>query len=673
MEHPQILTDIVVLFGTAVLAAWAFRFLRAPSIIGFLFTGLLIGPSGIGLIEHEEVEQLTEFALVLLLFTIGLELSPRPLMRMGKGLLTAASLQIAGVTVLAGSTLLLLVGVGFIGGVGFKEALILGIAISLSSTAIVLKQLSDRGETASVMGTITTGILLLQDIVAIAVMLFLPILASGDDSTWHQPALLGLIGVAGLAALAVLSRKVLPAVLNALMRVGGREMTALFAVLMAAGGAWLAGLVGWSMALGACAAGLLLAEADARHQLVADILPFRDVLNALFFVSLGMMVNVELLLPYAAPIALAIVVTLVLKAVIAAVGVRVAGWPLRPALHVGLGLCTVSEFGYVISREAHKLQILPEDALSFLVAYAVGTMIIGAAIVPVSGRLAAALAARLQREPEGPAGEESPALHHVIVVGYGVNGENLARVLKATHVPFRVIEMNPILVRRARAAGAEVIVGDATRTVILEHAGLAHAHAVVVGINDSDALRRIISQVRAARPDIFLLARSRFVSDLDALYRIGASEVIAEDFETSIEIAAHLLRQMNVPDNLVEAQIAAVRAGRYGMLRGKATDRAAQEELMQVLQTTATRTHYVMEGSVANNQTLVELDLRAKTGVTVIAVVRNGKPTTNPDPDFRLEHGDVLVLVGAHAQLEAAKAMLSAHAGGQCVMQEQTS
>jgi CPA2 family monovalent cation:H+ antiporter-2 len=247
----------------------------------------------------------------------------------------------------------------------------------------------------------------------------------------------------------------------------------------------------------------------------------------------------------------------------------------------------------------------------------------------------------------------------VIIIGFGVNGENLARVLKATHVPFNVVEMNPNLVRLAREAGAEVIVGDAARAVILEHAGLDHAHAVVVGINDSDALRRIISQVHAARPDIFILARARFVSDLDSLYRLGATQVIAEDFETSIEITANLLRQMNVPDNLVEAQIAAVRAGRYGMLRGNATDRAAQEELMQVLQTTATRTHYLTEGSVACGRTLVEIDLRAKSGVTVIAVVRNGTPNTNPGPDYRFEHGDVLVLVGGHAELERTKLLLS--------------
>ena len=655
MEHPAILTNIVVLFGTAVVAAWGFRLLRAPSIIGFLFTGFLIGPSGLGFIEHAQVEQLTEFALVLLLFTIGLELSPQPLIRMGRGLLGAAGLQIGGVAVATAAFLV------FFSGGGVVQGGVIGVAVALSSTAIVLKQLSDRGETGSVVGMITTGILLLQDVVAIAVMLILPMLGSGEGANWHDAALRSGIGLIGLALFAVLGRRFLPTILNKMMRVGGREMTALFAVLMAAGGAWLAGLVGWSMALGACAAGLLLADADARHQLVADILPFRDVFNALFFVSLGMMVGTDTVLSNALPLTVAIIVTLLAKTIVAAGAIRFVGWPLRPAIHVGLGLCTVSEFGYVLGREAHHLGILTDGTLEFLVVYAVGTMIVGAALVPMSGTIARVLARKLQKEVGEPeaAVDVAHVQHHVIVIGFGVNGENLGRVLKATHVPFSVIEMNPALVQRARDMGADVVVGDAARGGILGHAGLHHAHAVVVGINDNDALHRIISQVRAARPDIFILARTRFVSELDLLYRLGANQVIAEDFETSIEITAHLLREMNVPDNLVEAQIAAVRAGHYGMLRGKATDRVAQEELMQVLQTTATRTHYLMEGSIGCEKTLIDLDLRAKTGVNVIAVVRNGKPNTNPGPDFRFQHGDVLVLVGAHAQLELAKALLS--------------
>jgi CPA2 family monovalent cation:H+ antiporter-2 len=219
--------------------------------------------------------------------------------------------------------------------------------------------------------------------------------------------------------------------------------------------------------------------------------------------------------------------------------------------------------------------------------------------------------------------------------------------------------MSPKLAQAAKAVDAELVVGDASRTAILNEAGLPTARALVVAINDPGATARVVSRARDARPDVFILARTRFVSEIEPLYDAGANLVIPEEFETSIEIAAHLLKQMDIPDNIVEGQIAAIRAGGYGMLRGKPVDRAFTEELMAVLQSTVTRTHYVAQNSIADGKTLAQLDLRAKTGVTIIAVVRNGKPTTNPTADFHIRHEDVLVLVGGHAQLDAAKNFLN--------------
>lgn len=653
MHEPHVLMHVVALFGTAVVAAWLFRVVRAPSIIGYLVTGIVIGPSGLGLIPEEEVAGLAEMGLVLLLFTIGLELSPKPLLRMGKSLLIAAGLQI-------GVTAALAAGItGLATPYDVVPSLVIGAAVALSSTAIVLKQLSDRGETSTVTGMITTGILLLQDVIVIAIMLFLPLLAPVDGGGWQGAALRGAAGLVGLALAAVFGRHLLSWFLKNIVRTGGRELVALFAVLMACGGAWLAALAGWSPALGACVAGLLLAELDVRHQLVADIMPFRDVFNALFFVSLGMKVNLDLPGSHLFWIAVAIVVTLAGKSVLTALAIRIAGWPIRPSIQAGIGLCTVSEFGYVLGLEAEKLGILPADVLGAFIVFAVGTMLVGAGMVPLAGPASLRLARRFGVADGADASPSDEAgTHHVVIVGYGINGQNLARVLRSTHIHHTVIEMNPQLVAAAQEAGAEVIVGDAERKTILEHAGIAHAHALVVAINDSGSTQRIVSVARALRPELFILARTRFVSELDALYQLGADRVIPEDFETSIEIAAHVLKEMDIPDNIVEAQIAAVRAGRYGMLRGKPTDRAAHEELMQVLQATVTRTHYVTSDSHAVGKTIAELNLRALTGASIIAAVRNGKPLTNPSPEFVLEAGDVLVLVGAHVQLEGAKSLL---------------
>jgi CPA2 family monovalent cation:H+ antiporter-2 len=632
--------EIVVIFGTAVLAAWASRLLRAPSIIGFLVAGLFMGPSGLGLVKQEDVAAFREIGLILLLFVIGLELSPKPLFRMGRSLLVAAGAQI-----LATSAVAALV-VGLLGKTALAPALIVGFAVSLSSTAIILKQLSDCGETDTVVGMICTGVLLLQDIAVVVLMLALPLFAAAGDESLdiERTALLFGVGIGVVALLALFGRRALAAILARVISVGGRELTALFAVFMACGGACF-----------------LLAEVDARHQLAADVMPFRDVFNALFFVSLGMMVDFEVVAAHFPLLTAAVLFTLLSKSVIAGTAVRFGGWPLRLSFQVALCLCSVSEFGYVLGLEAARAGILSDDFLALFSAYAVGTMILGALVVPAAGPVSQALAQRFLTDVEPvDATEEGEHIHHVILVGYGINGRNLARVLAATRIPHCLVEMNPSLVQRARASGLRVVVGDGTRMPILEHAGLAHAHALVVAINDPVATARIVSQARAVRTDLFILARTRFVEEIDTLHRAGATRVIPEDFETSIEITAQVLKEMDIPDNVIEAQVTAIRAGNYAMLRGRPTDRAAQAELLAALQTTATRTHHLGEPSPAVGKTIAEINLRALTGVTIIAIVRNGKPHTNPASDFVLQAGDVLVLVGAHVQLESAKALLEA-------------
>ncbi|GMV99476.1 MAG: hypothetical protein AMXMBFR84_06150 [Candidatus Hydrogenedentota bacterium] len=657
---PEFMTQIVVLFGTALVTAWLFRLVHAPSIIGYLFTGIVLGPSALGLITSDGVGELSEIGLILLLFIVGLELSPRPLVRLGASILVATGLQI-GIT--AGGAGAVAWGLG---GLSPSASLIVGIVVALSSTAIVLKQLSDRGETNTVNGIITTAILLLQDIIVIVVMLFVPLLAAAGSGNLGETLGTTLISLAGVVAAALGARKVLPLFLNKVVRSGGSELMALFAVMMAFGGAWLGGLAGWSPALGACVAGLLLAEADERHQLAADIMPFRDVFNAIFFITLGVMVDVHLVLPHLGLLAIAVLATLAAKTIITTFAVMACRWPLRPALQVGLGLCTVSEFGYVLANEAAKAGVLPEGVLEIVIAYAVGTMMIGAALVPLSGPVAEAIANRLPGKTREPDREDSLAAtsqsHHVIIVGYGLTGENMHKVLAATRIPHCVIEMNARLIAEARADGADVIMGDASRMAILRHAGIGHAHAMVIAINDPQGTRSIVAKARTTRPDIFILARTRFVEELDGLYRLGANQVIPEDFETSVEIAANILKEMDIPDNIVDAQIAAIRAGRYGMLRGLASDRNAQEELIRVLNLTATRSHYLQEGKAACGNSILSLNLRAVTGVTIIAIMRGSKPIISPDPDFVLTAGDVLIMVGSHAQLEAAKVFLESPA-----------
>ncbi len=658
MSESQFLGQIAILFGTAVAVSWLFRVARAPSIIGFLFTGILIGPSVFGWIDSDSVDQFAELGLVLLLFTVGLELSPAPLLRTGRNLLKATVTQMFTTGAAAGAI------VGFALHQPLGAALLTGLAVALSSTAISLKQLSDRGEISTVMGSVTTGILLLQDVIVISVMVLLPLFTGGHVDAPHGP-LFTIGAFVGLAAVIAAGRYLLPAIVTQVQGRGGQELATLFAVMMAGGGAWLSSLAGWSPALGACIAGLLLANADLRHQLVAEITPFRDVFNALFFISVGMLVNVDDALTQGGVIFAAVGATLVVKSGLTAAAVRISGWPPRIAWRVGLGLCTVSEFAYVLLHQAASAGLVTHEFLQAFVAYLVGTMMAGALIFPAGlgalDRLARRNRPGADLEAEDAEPGELALREHVVVVGYGVTGSNLARVLKSTHVPFCVIELNQASIREAQAAGAHVVLGDAARITILRHAGIERASALVVAINDPQATRRIVSIARAACPVLHIVVRTQYVSELEDLSKRGANVVVPADFEASVRIFSHVLEELGVPRNILAAQIAAVRAGGYGVFRGKSSgSQESLEDLLKVLQISATQTFFLPDTSPACNRTLREIDLRNRSGATLIAVVRDRKPVTNPEADFRLLANDVLVLVGAHAQLTEASKLLDA-------------
>lgn len=647
------LAAIAVIFGTALLAVVLARLVRAPSIIGFLAAGVIIGPTGFDLIHEDEVRGFAELGLIMLLFTVGLELSPAPLIQMGPRLIIATLAQMA-VTAAVFAWLLIQ-----FGGLTPIAAAILGIALSPASTAIVLKQLSDRGETDSPAGLISTGILLLQDVAIILAMIVLPLFAGADDD-WQSTTWRVGIALVGLITVTLLARTAMPWIIRFVLRDGGRETMTLFAVVIALAAAWASQAAGWSPALGAAIAGLLLASTDVRHQLFAEITPFRDVFNALFFVAIGLLFKWSVAVEHLAILLAATGVAMALKALVAAGSVRGVGWSARLAGVVGLGLATVSEFGFVITDLGVSKQLVPEAAIDYLIIVTLFSMAAGALLNPIARPVIDRLirTADVLRPSSFPAAVPHAPAGRVIVVGYGLNGRNLTAVLRATKIPHVVIEMNAPLARLAREAGCETIVGDATRGSILEHAGLESARAVVVLINDQAATRRIVDQVHRVRSDIYVLARTRYVTEIEPLRRLGADMVIPEEFETSIEIFAQVLKELGIPENVIEQQITMIRAGGYGMLRGRPTDREARLEWMRLLETAVTQPFLLPPQSPFVGRTIRDTALRARTGVTIVAITRDGRPIGNPEPDLTLEANDVLVLVGRHMQLEQARQWL---------------
>ncbi len=657
------LGGVVVLFGAALLAAWLMRVARAPTILGYLMVGIAIGPFGLKLIEREQVEFFAELGLALLLFGVGLELSPAPLLRMGRAILIAATVQMGVCAALLAGAIALVYPLNPTAGI------LVGVGAALSSTAIILKHLSDRGEIGTPIGSIITGVLLIQDVAVIVLLIFLPLMAGGGSADGAgNPWISAVISLGGLVAVTVAARFALPTIINWVFRYGGQELTTLFAIVTAVLGSWLAAQADWSWALGAFIAGLLLAQTDLRHQLHAEVQPFRDALNALFFIAIGMLVDLVVFRESAVTLTLLIIATLIVKMVVTTAAVIIAGWPLRLGIAAGLGLCTVSEFAYVLANEAAKRGLMSETLMAKIIVLTVGTMLIGALFAPIMTPAADWLSRRFKpdrrRDGDDDAPESDPHAPrdptHVLIVGYGLNGRNLARVLTATRVPYSVLEMNRGTAQAARRDGVpEVFVGDGSRQSILHEAGIGRAHVLVVAISDRYATRRIVSQANAARPGLYILARTRYVEEIEKLHALGAQLVIPEEFETSIEIFAHVLQRIGMPRNVIEQQIQLVRLGQYAMLRGQPMERdASGVEWARLLETGVTQTYLLMQGSDCCGKTLGELNLRALTGVTVVAVTRGGKPVAAPGPDFRVAAGDVLVLVGSHAGLDRAKTIL---------------
>jgi CPA2 family monovalent cation:H+ antiporter-2 len=655
MHTAELLRDIVLLLAASLPIVFVFQRIRVPALVGFIVAGTLIGPSATGLIRSTETaDTLAEIGVVLLLFTIGLDFSLAELSGLRRFAVGGGGAQ---VLVTVGAVTML----ANLAGLPFAESVVVGFLVALSSTVIVLKVLSDRGEIESPHGRTVLGVLLFQDLCVLPMMLLLPVLARPEGISAARLALA--FGKAALAIAAIFSaaRIVLPALLRHVVALRIRELLVATVVVFCLGTAWMTAQFGVSLAIGAFIAGLVISESEYSHQVVAEILPFRDLFNSIFFISIGMLLDLRLL---AANLPLVVGLTAAVIVLKAGLG-TLAVFPVQPfprvALSVGLMLGQIGEFSFVLAGEAARLGTSSAATLQMVLSVSVLTMLAGPFLIAAAPRLSLFL---FSDRPALESEEPPPARLQVLVIGYGLNGRNLGRVLRETGLPYRILELNADRVRRAQKEGEPIFFGDATRANVLSHVRAHEAAVVVVAISDPVGTRRIVSLLRQVSPSAAIIVRTRYVDEIEELYRLGADEVIAEEFETSVEIFARVLERMYIPSNVIGAQIDQIRDECYAMLRGFDRGMRPREDLRALLAATATEVHLVRSHSRAAGCSLRELDLRRQTGVTVIAVVRAGTSHTNPDPDFRIEAGDVLVMLGSHAELVAADRFLEPPAGG---------
>ena len=658
MSDPNFLRELVIVLTATIAIVFVFQKLRLPNIVGFLLTGVIIGPHGFQLIQSvDQVETLAEIGVVLLLFTIGLEFSLETILSVQRRVVWAGLLQVV-------LTILVVLAVACLLGASVEVGLFYGFLVSLSSTAIVLRIYHDRGEINSLQGRLASGLLLFQDLCVVPMVLLLPVLAgSGQDSIFLIVWVLAK-SLITLVAIVWTARKLLPRLLHQVALLRNREIFVLFVVLVCFGTAWLTSESGLSLALGALVAGLVISESELSHQIVADILPLRDCFSGIFFISVGMLLNLGLL---SQDFRITLLELLLMIGIKSLVLFAVFWWlyrSIRLGVVLGLGLAQIGEFSFILAKAGINYKLLsPADGQIFLAASILSMM-----ATPFLIQWAHAWAFGFEglfkdtgfnRSTSGGANETASATGHVIVVGYGLNGQNLARVLKEVSIPYRVLEMDPDLVRSAKAGGEPISFGDGTRPEILQQVGIEKARVLVVAISDPAATARLVSQARRLRTDLYIIVRTRYVAEIDHLYRLGANQVIPEEFETSVEIFARVLQEYHIPRNVISLQVDLIRKEHYGTLRGIRLQGKQLDALSQFLVGTTSDIFSIVEASPAIGKSLEEINLPLRSGVSVIAVVRDGKSYPNVGNDFKLAVGDMLVLLGGHKALDDAAQILN--------------
>ncbi len=657
------LKTLVLIFGVSASVIFLLHKVRVPSIVGFLMAGVLLGPHGFGLVRDiKEVELLAEIGVILLLFTIGLEISLKNLKRIRSAVLGGGLAQVF-------LTFFVTTAIAYPLLQKWNASLFAGFLVALSSTAIVMKMLFDRGEIDSPHGRLSIAILIFQDLCVVPLMLLVPILSGTKGSplellwTLFKSAAIIFVVIFG-------ARSLVPTLLHQIVHTRNRELFVITIIILCLGTALFTSWLGLSLALGAFLAGLIISESEYAYQAISDILPFKDSFNGLFFISIGMLMNLTFLHQNFLWILVGVILILLLKTFTGFLSVHLMGHPVRVSLQSGIHLAQIGEFSFVLALAGKSAGLISEDHYQIFLSTSVITMILTPFLIQASPSLSAWMSTRrlldrLDRmrkraEKEIPfSGKKG----HVIIIGFGLNGRNLAEVLRETSIPYVVLDLNNETVREMRKKGEPIFYGDGTRPEILHKLGLATARMLVIVISDPASTRRIVQLARRENPKIYIIVRTRYTAEVEDLLQLGANEVIPEEFETSIEIFAKVLHRYQVPRNLINEQIERIRSGSYETLRRVELPVKSFPEKCEIITDIETETYLIGEQTPAAGHSIRDLKIRSKTGATIIAVRRDGEILPSPEPNFVFKAGDVVYLIGEREKVQRAMDLLESPIG----------
>ena len=651
---PTTLQTVLVLLAAAVLVVVLFRKLKLPPLLGYLIVGAAVGPHALGWVQESvQAHQLAEIGVVFLMFSIGLEFSLPKLQTMRRVVLGLGSAQV-------GVTLLVVFAAALLLGVPWQGAFVLGGALAMSSTAILAKLLAERHELNSEHGRQIIGILLFQDLAVVPLLIVIPAFAApaGD--------LAGNIGWALAKATAILAvllfagQRVMRAWFHVVARAKSSELFVLNVLLVTLGIAWVTELAGLSLALGAFVAGVLISETEYRYQVEVDIKPFRDVLLGLFFVTIGMLLDVRVMVQNAWVGVILLVIVIAKTFLIFGIS-RLLGSGASVALRTGLALGACGEFGFVLLAHASNAQLINASLLQPVLAAMVLSMLATPFVVQRSEAIVRRWSSNewtmRAMQIHNIAVQSMGAKEHVVICGYGRTGQNLARFLEQEKVPVIALDVDPQRISEAAAAGEQVVFGDAGRREVLVAAGLMRARALVITYSDTHSALRILEHVQAMRPGLPVVVRTQDNTDIEKLKSGGAAEVVADIMEGSLMLASTTLMLLGTPLNRVLRRIRETREQHYHLFRGFFRGITDEQDDSELAVQPRLRSVMVTPGAAAIGKTFAQLDLAALQ-IEVTAVRRRNVRTMEPSPDTLVEEGDVVVMLGTEESVAAAEMKL---------------
>jgi CPA2 family monovalent cation:H+ antiporter-2 len=647
MEH-RILEQVLIVLAASLPLSMLLRAAGQSTVVGYLLTGLVIGPAGLGFIQGDAIQTLAEVGVALLLFTVGIELTFAQLRAALRLALIGGTLQIALTAALGAALALASTGRA-------EEAAYVGCAFALSSSAIVLKTLADRGELDTPYAPGVIGISIVQDLATVPMLIVLPALRGGDGGAlWIAILMAFAKATLVLGVMWVGARFLIGPVLFAVARTRSPEIFIVTVVALVIAAAYGAFTVGLSLAIGAFCAGILLSESEYAHQIMADVLPLKDIFQTIFFVSVGMLLDPRWVASHLVLVAGAIAAVVAGKALVAALAARLAGTPGAVAAAIGLVLAQVGEFSFVLLTIGRQADVVSPETYQLVLAASVGSMGLAPPIIANVRTVTAAIArvplfGRAVAAPVEPglASAAAELKDHVIICGFGPVGRDVAQFLLDNGIDFVVLELNPRTVREFRERGFQIYFGDASSRVVLHEAGIERARALVVAMPDALAARRIVAIGRAINPGLLIAARTKYRNNVESLVRDGADEVVEEEFETALEMVVRIMRALEIPRRIVAERMAGQRLERYRFAPVRERVRASGGPL-PAFEIELIR---VRNDSPLAGKTIGASEIRSRTGATILAINRDDRTIMNPGPEQTIRAYDRLACVGTEKQL----------------------